>query len=170
MKTLYLLRHAKAEPGSKVISDPERVLAPRGHEACAIIGAYMRAKAYVPDFVLASPSGRTKETFELVAKAAGIAPMHRFEDALYLATAEDLLRAIHKTDDAIPSLMLVGHNPGMHHISLLLAESRPAPLRKALELKYPTCALAVLWFETRRWKEVSAGRGKLIDFVTPGDL
>lgn len=170
MKTLYLLRHAKAEPGGKEISDPERTLSSRGREACAVVGAYMKAKHYMPAFALSSPSNRTRETLELVAQAMGIKPAHRFEDTLYLATAEEILRAVQALPDSVPSAMLVGHNPGMHHISLLLSNPARTKLRASLELKYPTCALAALRFDAASWEDVAPGEGQLIDFVVPGEL
>jgi len=170
MKTLYLLRHAKAEPGGKDVSDPERILSARGREACITVGTYMKAKKYVPGVVLCSPSARTKETLERVVLAAGIQPEHRFENTLYLATAEEILRAIHALNDDVSSAMVVGHNPGMHHISLLLSRPKHTELRTTLELKFPTCAFAVLRFDHERWEDVVPGEGMLLDFVTPGEL
>jgi phosphohistidine phosphatase len=73
-------------------------------------------------------------------------------------------------DDAFSSLLLVGHNPGMHHISLLLSDPRRTELRKTLEIKYPTCALAVISFEQKHWDKLAPSEGKLIDFMTPEDL
>jgi len=171
MKTLYLLRHAKAEPGTKVISDRDRVLSARGREACDAVGAYMKAKEYLPAFMLSSPSARTKETLEHVAKALGPKNVaHRFEESLYLATAGEILHAVQSLGDDIASAMVVGHNPGMHHLSLLLSEPRHTKLRTTLELKYPTCALAVLRFATKSWASIAPGFATLADFVTPGDL
>jgi phosphohistidine phosphatase len=170
MKTLYLLRHAKAEPGSKVISDQERTLSARGREACIQMGAYMKAKHYAPALALASPSARTRETLERVADATGATFAHRFDNTLYLATAEEIVRALGGVDGDVASVMVVGHNPGMHHAALLLSEPEHTKLRTALELKYPTCALAVLQFDAGRWEGVAAGEGALIDFVTPEEL
>jgi len=170
MKTLYFLRHAKAEPGSKVLGDKERPLAPRGLEACETVGAYLKAKGYRPDFALVSSSVRTKQTFAEVTKTAGMGLRHRVEDALYLATAEEILRVLREAEETSGSLMIVGHNPGMHHIALLLAGTEPTPPRKVLELKYPTCALAVLHFKAKSWKDVAPGKGEIADFITPGEL
>jgi phosphohistidine phosphatase len=170
MKTLYLLRHAKAEPGTKDTRDPDRKLSVRGREACALMGAYMRAKSCNPVLVLCSPSARTRETLDLVSLEAGIRPTQRFEESLYLATAEDILRGVQGADDAADSVMVIGHNPGMHHLALLLSEPQRSKLRALLELKFPTCAFAALRFDCERWQEVGPGEGTLMDFVTPGEL
>ena len=41
---------------------------------------------------------------------------------------------------------------------------------EALEEKFPTCALAILDFDTGRWRDVAQGAGRLVDFVRPKDL
>src|SRR5262249_20263768 len=64
MKTLYLLRHAKAEPGGPELTDTARPLSARGREACPRMGAYMRRCGYDPALVLCSASHRTRETWE----------------------------------------------------------------------------------------------------------
>jgi phosphohistidine phosphatase len=130
----------------------------------------MKAKAYLPDLVLSSTSSRTKETLERVAKAAGMALKARFEDTLYLAETEEIFRVVSEIEDSAASALLVGHNPGMHHIALMLSEVSESPLRKALELKYPTCALSVLQFKVERWKDILPAEGRLMDFMAPGDL
>lgn len=170
MKTLYFLRHAKAEPGGSAVADPDRILSRRGQEACALMGAYMKSKAYVPACALTSPSARTKETLERVAAAAGWNIPNRFDDRLYLATAEEILCTIQTIENNAHSLIVVGHNPGMHHIALLLSEPVQNRLRTALELKYPTCTLTVMRFECKEWQEIAPGKGKLLDFVTPEAL
>lgn len=170
MKTLHLLRHAKAESGAKDISDRERKLSVRGREACILVGEYLKKKDYLPDLVLCSPSVRTRETLERVATAMAVRFKHRFENTLYLAAAETILRVIQTADDAADAVMVIGHNPGMHHIALLLCEPQRSKLRALLELKFPTCALAVLRFDCERWADVAAKEGTLVDFVTPGEL
>jgi phosphohistidine phosphatase len=170
MKTLYLLRHAKAEAGGKEQNDTDRALSPVGREACVTMGAYLRKKHYIPDFVISSPSARTRETLEQVMKAAGSEWRQRYINKLYLATAGEILRSVQQADDNAASLMVIGHNPGMHHAALVLARPEHTPLRTALELKYPTCALAVLRFTCNHWREVAPGSGELVDFITPKTL
>jgi phosphohistidine phosphatase len=170
MKTLYLLRHAKAEPAGKDGNDQDRVLSLRGVEACATVGSYMKSKGYLPEIVLSSTSARTRETFEQVKAALGITPKARFEDKLYLAEAETIIKHVQSVDHGVSSVMVVGHNPGMHHAALLLSEPGREKLRLELELKYPTCALTVLQFDAEDWKEVTQGKGRLADFITPAEL
>ncbi len=170
MKKLYLLRHAKAEPGSKDLGDKERPLAARGRLACTMMGNYIKEKSYVPDVAIASPSARTSETFERIVEAAGASVPVQFIDKLYLATADEMLHYIRLLSDKASSVLLVGHNPGMHHLALILSRPERTALRIKLELKYPTGSLAVLGFSGDYWKDVIPGEGTLTDFITPQTL
>ena len=63
-RRLLLLRHAKSDWGDPDLADIDRPLAPRGRRAAAVVGAYLREHALVPDLVVTSPSARTRETIE----------------------------------------------------------------------------------------------------------
>lgn len=170
MKTLYLLRHAKAEPGSAALKDEDRPLSARGREACKIIGRYMRQKQYVPQLILCSSSTRTRETMERVVEHAEFAAPHTLEKKLYLATTGEMLAVLQAMQDEFDAVLLIGHNPGMHHLAAVLASAEHTKLREKLEIKYPTGALAVLGFGVDHWKAISPDLGELKDFITPGEL
>ena len=71
MRTLMLLRHAKAVPADGKIRDHDRPLASRGQKDAPKIGAYMARHQLQPDRAIVSPSKRTRETWELMAPALG---------------------------------------------------------------------------------------------------
>ena len=64
-------------------------------------------------------------------------------------------------------IMLVGHNPGMHELAMMLAGSGDKPARKAIEDNLPTAGLAILDFAIDDWSEVAFRRGKLVRFTSP---
>jgi len=163
MKTVYLLRHAKAESAKGAQEDIERKLAPAGREACAVVGVYMKKKEYVPDFVLCSAACRTQETFELAMQAAGMSPPYRLEKKLYATTVDYILSQLRLLDDAIGSAMVVGHNPIMHQFALTLAKTKATDMRRSLEMRYPTGALTVLRFAADSWNDVERWQGELVD-------
>ena len=169
MKTVYLLRHAKAEPASDKQEDINRNLAERGREACSVIGSYMKEKDYLPSYVLCSPATRTRQTFDLVTQSMGIVPKHEFEKKIYASTTEGIIALLHHFDDSITSAMVIGHNPVMHHLALTLAQPISTNLHATLELKYPTGALTVLQFPVDSWQAISYGAGELVDFFTPSN-
>ncbi len=170
MKTLYLLRHAKAEPGGFTLNDEDRPLSARGREACITIGSYIRKHRYTPEIVLCSSSIRTRETLERIEDFFATSPQVKLEKKLYLAAPGEMLAQIHALADEFSSAMLIGHNPGMHHLAALLSSSEATKLRMEIEIKYPTSALAVITFKTQTWKAVAPDSGTLEDFITPKGL
>ena len=58
--------------------------------------------------------------------------------------------------------MLVGHNPGMHELALMLTGSGDAAGRKALDDNLPTSGLAIFDFEVDDWADVAFRRGRLV--------
>ena len=172
MKRLYLLRHAKAVAPEAGLEDFDRPLAVRGMHDAADMARYLGKNEMRPDLILASPAARTRQTAELVLRE--IQTVIDYRDTLYLADPGKILAMIHAAPAKAQSLMVVGHNPGLEALAGLLAREPVRRKERArlgdLEEKFPTAALAVLDFETGRWRDVSPGDGKLIDFVRPRDL
>lgn len=169
MKTLYILRHAKTEPADAAQDDISRRLSPLGREACEWIGAYIKLKKYLPSLVLCSPSKRTSETYDLVMQSAGVTPLCKYEKKLYLATPEKIIDCLHDVNSDVDSLMIIGHNPGMHQLAFSLAQPVGSDLYSALGLKYPPGALTVLKFPVKAWLQVLPGEGELVDFMVPAN-
>jgi len=170
MKTLVLLRHAKSSWDDDTLSDHDRPLAPRGRRAAPAIAARLRDVGVLPDFVLSSTSVRTRQTLQLATDHLG-APAVEFEESLYLAGPGRLLRTTQEVPDSVETLMLVGHNPGMHEFALaLVSEDSSGRDVGRLEAKYPTAAAAVFEFDVDRWADIAPGRGSLQHFIRPKDL
>ena len=169
VKTLWLLRHAKASPGTNGMADRDRPLNARGREAAQRIGRHLAARGVRPDLVLCSASRRTRETIELVEKELGAALSIEFEKDLYLASDRDLWDRIRETRNEVASLMLVGHNPGFEQLALELAVRGDAGAIATLKEKFPTGALAELKSPAQRWTQFARGC-ELESFVTPKSL
>ena len=167
MKTLYLLRHAKAEPAKGREKDSERSLSLHGQETCRLVGAYLKKKKYMPARVIASAAKRTHETCDLVLKAADINVETIIDNTLYMATSDDMVKKILLQEASLLSLMVIGHNPGMHHLALGLAKPVHSNMYSLLEIKYPTGALTVLTFAVDTWQNILPSTGVLADFMTP---
>jgi len=176
MPTLMLLRHAKSDwpkSGGSKLDDHDRPLSSRGRKDASRMGKYMRSEKCEPALVLCSTAARTRETWDLVALELKSKAKVRFEKALYLAAWPALLSIVQSTAATTPSLMLIGHNPGMEQLAIALALQPKTPSERAraenLSKKFPTCALAVLEFEGD-WRAVKPGSGRLAAFVKPKDL
>jgi len=167
MKSLALLRHAKSGWGDSALADFDRPLSARGREAARAVGREMRRLGLAFDRILASPAARVTETIEALGETWG--PLDPIFDArVYLGSPDTLLELVRATDDAHESLLLVGHNPGMERLALLL--SRGGPLHDEVALKYPTGALAQIAFPSAHWRDVAEGAGDLTRFLRPRDL
>ena len=176
MRTISLLRHAKSswEPpaaGGPPLTDKARPLAARGMRDAPRIGAWMAAQALRPDLVLCSSAVRTRQTLAYVKELIlpGKARIS-YRDDLYLAEAEDLVGIVQALDDGSAHVMLVGHDPGMHEVAQMLVGAGNRTLRRLLELKFPTAAVAVIDFPAERWRDVRPGAGTLRLFMAPKRL
>ena len=90
------------------------------------------------------------------------------ESGLYGATEDSLLQRLHGLPDDVESVMLIGHNPGLQDLALLLAGN--GDRRADLEEKYPTAALATLEFGGAGWPELAPGAATLTEYVRPREL
>jgi phosphohistidine phosphatase len=175
MRRLMLLRHAKTEHDAPSGHDQDRRLDERGRLDAAALGTWIARHPPLPDTVLVSTAVRAQQTWEIARDAMkdavqGRPPQPQVEllDELYGAEPAQLLRIIRLAEVTDPArLMLIGHNPGMHELALMLAGSGDAAAKKSLEDNLPTAGLAILDFAIDDWSEVAFRRGKLVRFTSP---
>lgn len=171
MLTLSLLRHAKSSWDDVDLDDFERPLSKRGASAAPQMGRAIRDLKLKPDLVLCSAAVRTRATVALVLLELGPpAPEVRYDDGLYLAAPKVILGHIRKVDKGVRNLLVVGHNPGMHALALELAGVAKREDMAELATKFPTAALASMTFDLSSWRDVAAGLGHLVVFMTPRNL
>ena len=163
MKTLLLLRHAKAGVGAP---DRERGLTGRGRRQSAAAGRYLAAEGLLPDFVICSDARRTRETLDGLALGDG--PAVQFTPDLYDGHVPELLGLVRGIEDAgVSRVLVIGHNPTISEAGRHLArEGKPASLSR-LALGMPTSGLAVLKFDAADWGAV--GAGTLTRLLRPAD-
>jgi phosphohistidine phosphatase len=167
VKRLYLLRHAKSSWKDTSLADHDRPLAARGRRAATAIARHLLEQGIEPELVLCSTARRARETLDGIAPVLGT-PVIRVEGDLYGASADALLERLRRVPDTAESVMLVGHNPDLQDLALILA--LPSDTVRELEAKYPTGALATLVILVERWEELDDDRAELVAFVRPRDL
>ena len=171
MRRLMLLRHAKTEHDAPSGRDQDRRLDNRGRRDAAEIGSWIGRHRPFPDLVLVSPAVRAHQTWEIAWEAMkDLVPEPRVElvPELYGADVSQLLETVRDASSADPRrLMIVGHNPGMHELALVLAGSGDPAGRNALTDNLPTSGLAVFDFKIDDWTDVAFRRGRLVLFVSP---
>jgi phosphohistidine phosphatase len=176
MRQLLLLRHAKSSWDDPAQSDHARPLNARGRSAAAAVRRAMRDLGLVPDVVLVSSARRTLQTLEALApwdETPIIEPMN----GLYLASAAHIVQTLQGISDTVRSLMVVGHNPGLHDLALTLvgahAMSTDGTLMRKLAEGFPAAGLAEFTI-ARSWQALGEGggegAGRLVRFLGPRDL
>ena len=168
MHQLHLLRHAKSSWDDDA-DDHSRPLNRRGREAARLIGESLPKAVGPLDLVLCSSALRTRETAQLA--LAGFAKMPRtlFEDALYLAASAKLMQRLREIDEQIGSVMVIGHNPGLHELAIALAAPGSAGFSTLANGKFPTGVRARFVVATG-WADIDRERHRLIDYVTVKSL
>jgi phosphohistidine phosphatase len=174
MKEIFALRHAKSSRDDPALDDHDRPLTKRGERDAQAMGEHMRAQGFAPKLVLCSSARRTRDTLALITPFLSPAPETHFERKLYLASAGALMKRLHELDDRVPSVMIVGHNPVLEELVLLLARKNGKDSEKKARLqteeKFPTGALAVLRFPARSWRALAPTTARLVALVRPKDI
>lgn len=168
MLSLALLRHAKSSWESIELDDFDRPLNERGRAVAPLMGAALKELHFVPDLILCSSAKRARETLELIEPFVKDAPVI-FDDQLYLTSQETLFSRLKEVAVGVKRVLMIGHNPGMHGLALLLTGTGDAKSISRLEDKFPTAALAVFSFEQNVWRDLLPASGRLEAFVTPRD-
>jgi phosphohistidine phosphatase len=149
--------------------DRDRPLNARGRLSAAAMRRAMRDLGLVPDVVLVSTARRTQETLEAL-EPWDDAPLIEPMGSLYLANPIQLMAALHGVAETVRSVLLIGHNPGLHDLAVCLAGSRTmtggTATARALAAGFPTGALAE-FVVAGSWWELREGGGQLIRFLTP---
>ena len=115
MDRLILMRHAKAERRSASGDDFDRLLTDDGRGDAAMVGLALAKDGLAPTLVLVSAAQRAVETWETM---RGSFPRARTQVLrnLYNAAPMEILDALEGATAA--TVMVVGHNPGIHELAV----------------------------------------------------
>ncbi len=160
MKTLILMRHAKALKESDDSTDHNRQLSDKGKEDAKLMSDSLKREKFLPELIVSSTSKRTQKTAKIVLEDLNLKPNSLLlESDLYEATTSDILHVIRLLPDEINTVMLVGHNPSFTGMIGLLSQTFIENL--------PTSGIAVIQFNIPTWKLTQNKSGKLVWFMHP---
>jgi phosphohistidine phosphatase len=167
MHQLLLLRHAKSSWDTAGVPDRDRPLNARGRRSAAAMRGAMRDLGLAPDLILLSTAKRTMETMSAL-EPWDDTPLIEPLDDLYLASEALLLGTLQAVAETVRTVLLIGHNPGMHELAVLLTDRRASAekLVRGVRDGFPTGALAE-FSVTGPWSRLGAGGGRLMRFLTP---
>lgn len=159
MKTLIIIRHAKAEQ-SHGEPDSKRKLTEKGIADAEAMANKLLVKGYKPDKIFSSPSERTKETTAIFAQVNHVEEKNikYFED-LYLGDTLQITEAITWLQENIDTLAIVGHNPGVTNFTNDVTGSLIDSL--------PTSGIAIINIDGNGldWKQFDEAKKTLVEVM-----
>ncbi|MEZ4707339.1 MAG: histidine phosphatase family protein [Caldilineaceae bacterium] len=163
MKLLSIVRHAKAERPDAYATDHERPLTKRGRADSRLMAPLLAKITPAADYILSSTAVRTQETVQELTSVMNYNGPTIWSDALYLATAAELLRVLSETPDDVEHVIICGHNPGMEELAMGLC----AGGAHHVHLRMPTACSAHLLLEIVHWPQIRWGCGELSFLLPP---
>ena len=146
MKTLLILRHAKAER-DEAPTDHERELTKKGKKAARRMGELLTKENLMPDLILSSAAERARRTAEEAAEAAGFKGELKLLEELYLAEPHAYVDSLRRLGGDANRVLVVGHNPGIEALIFRLTGAAE---------HMPTAALAECSLPIGSWSEFGA--------------
>ena len=143
-KSLYLLRHAKAESATLQFSDEDRALTPKGVDDAKKLATKLVKKDIEFDLILTSPAIRAITSAQIIANRLDQKQSLRVEKKLYQADSTSLLAIVGKLHKKIKSILLVGHNPELEDFAAYMTGE---------SVSMQTCSLIEFTFELKDWKD-----------------
>ncbi|GAB3423896.1 SixA phosphatase family protein [Niabella aquatica] len=159
MKTLIIIRHAKAEE-SHGEADSKRRLTERGLQDAELMAKRLLDKGYKLDKIFSSPAVRTRETTAIFAKVHQVEKEDiKYFDNLYLGDTLQITEAVNWLQKNIDTLAVVGHNPGVTNFVNDVTGSDIDSL--------PTSGIAVIKANCDDWQEFNNAQKTLAEVFSP---
>lgn len=160
MKTVLLIRHAKASWEDPNLKDFDRPLTERGKKDAPVMAQRVVARKMVPDLILSSTAKRAKATALLMAKELNY-PEEQilWKQELYHGGIAIHLDVISKIDDQFNLVAVISHNPG---ISLFADSLTPYEIENI-----PTCGIFAIKAHAGSWSRFQAAEKEMIFFEFP---
>ncbi|MCO6465017.1 MAG: histidine phosphatase family protein [Bradyrhizobiaceae bacterium] len=164
MKTLLVLRHAKAGWDGPDQDDHDRTLTSSGKHDAQAMALRVSQTLPRPDQVLVSSAVRTRNTASEFIRAFEIEEDQVvYTKDLYLCSVDEMLDQIAWL--SVPeskTILVVGHNPTVSQLVQQLCENTSGGLVDSMQ----TCSLAVIEFpDSTEWKNLRSGT--LLHYLTP---
>jgi len=163
------MRHAKSSwaiPGAR---DFDRELNERGIYDLDKIRQLIKARDYIPEQILCSPSTRTRQTLDGISAVLPPETNVQYSDRLYSSGLSEYIELIHDVSHT-GSLMIIGHNPMCGALAASLPKPDSTYPVDEIAYRYPTATIAVIDFDEKNWSEIKKTHGNLIDCILPSAI
>ncbi len=160
MKTLYLIRHAKASWDQLDLTDFERPLTPLGEQHAHTIGQELKQQKVKPDLIISSPAMRALSTANIIAKELNYAEEKiQVKQQIYTCGVEELMEIIKAIKSTYKKVLFFGHNPSLTWLLHFLCEDA--------KMNIPTCGAIGIELGMRDWEHLTEAEGRVITFLHP---
>lgn len=147
MKTLYIVRHAKASLKSGRTQDIDRPLIIKGETNTKFVTDYLRNQFINIDLIISSHAKRAFDTAKLFAIAFSYPEDNiKVDTQIYHKGVDALFNQFYDLPDELDSLMLVGHNPSITSFANYFIEDKIENL--------PTSGIICINFATNKWQNI----------------
>ena len=150
MKTIIVMRHAKAENNSPTDNDFDRRLHKKGKLAAHDTAKKYKELKLMPDLIITSPVVRAMSTAEILADFFGLKNAILSLNYLYqrLYTFSEIVNDASITKSDSNTILIVGHNPTISYLLQQINSDSNELLR--------TSSAVVFDFDVDNWSEVNA--------------
>ncbi len=160
MKKLFIIRHAKSSWKDEGLDDFDRSLNKRGKKNITLMSNWLKSNNYYPDIILSSPAKRAKKTLKTILKTLDIdEKIVKFDEKIYDATLNDLLKILVEIDKKQNNVFLIGHNPSLNELAEFLSNS--------VIFNIPTSGIFCMEFDIKEWADIKNNKGKILFFEFP---
>lgn len=164
MKTIQLLRHAKSDWTDATLADIQRPLNARGMRSTKLMATKLVEVNCQFDTIYCSPAVRAQSTIQRISEQL---PDNNIkwntDENLYTFDAAELFAWFQKLDNAISSVLIVGHNPALTDFCHALTDSNIQNI--------PTCAYVRLnAMHECTWSQIAQTPFTLTNFIKPKDF
>ena len=163
MKTLFLLRHAKASNEDPATPDSRRPLTDEGFHDARMVSEALRQQQLIPEIIISSDAVRAYTTaFVFAATFEKLSGDILLENALYECGVKEYLDVISTLSEDFSTCMIVGHN---NTISMVVSE-----LLKTNYQGMKTAGVVVISSSAKKWNEFDSHPCKLVLDIYPSLL
>ncbi|RQO31801.1 phosphohistidine phosphatase [Taibaiella sp. KBW10] len=159
-KQVVIIRHAKSSWANPGQTDFDRPLNERGKTDAPVMGKRLQTYGLQPDAIFASTAKRTRQTADAIAKAMQYTDAIHWEDKLYHAPPETIEDMICAADDALQTIYIIAHNPG---ITEFVNEAIPGFCTPNV----PTCGIIAFSVACSHWVDYHQAQKTLITYDYP---
>ncbi len=156
MKTIYIVRHAKASKEYQNIDDYDRPLKERGINDAHLLSKFLSKKINRPDIFISSSANRALHTSIIFCENFGY-PLANLQIKKQLYDFSDgyLVKTVMALDDSFDSAIIFSHD---HGICSFINKFGDKEINSV-----PTCGIIGITFEEKHWKNIKKGKTILFD-------